>query len=64
VKGFHQHEGIDYDQTFAGVVKGLTWKIILALAAINDWDIEQIDALIVFLNPDVDNNVYLEHPPL
>jgi hypothetical protein len=23
-----------------------------------------MDVLIVFLNPDVDNNIYLEHPPL
>ena len=64
VKGFYQRERIDFDQIYAGVVKGSTWKLVLALAAIYDQDIEQMDALIAFLNPDVDNNVYMEHPPL
>ena len=64
MKGFYQYKRIDYDQIFAGVIKGLTWKIILVLVVINDWDIEQIDVLIVFLNPDVNNDIYLEYPPL
>jgi hypothetical protein len=35
--------------------------MILVLVIINDWDIEQIDVLIIFLNPDVDNDIYLEY---
>jgi hypothetical protein len=38
--------------------------MILALVVINNWDIEQINILIIFLNPDVDNDIYLEYPPL
>ncbi len=33
VKGFHQVEGIDYDETFASVVKSMIWKSLLALGA-------------------------------
>ena len=45
VKGFEQIYGQDYDQTFAGVVKASTLKILWALAATQDWEIEQMDAI-------------------
>jgi reverse transcriptase-like protein len=32
-KGYEQRHGIDYDQTFAGVTKSMTWKAIIAMAA-------------------------------
>ena len=40
VCGFLQVEGIDYIDTFASIIIPLTWRILLALAVINDWEIE------------------------
>ena len=36
IKGFLQREGIDYDKTFSGVIKPITQKTLLALAAYYD----------------------------
>jgi hypothetical protein len=63
VKGYEQLYGRDYDQTYAGVRKSVTWKIIIAMAALQDWDIEQMDAVTAFLNSDIEGDVYMELPP-
>jgi len=34
----------------------------LALAAIHDWEIEQMDVVTPFLNPKVDGDVYMALP--
>ena len=63
VRGFEQQYGKDYDQTYAGVCKSVTWKIVLAIAAVRNWKVEQIDAVTAFINSDIDNDVYIELPP-
>ena len=62
VKGYEQLYSIDYDQTFAGVTKTQSWKIILAIAAILDYEIEQMDAITAFLNGKTDSTIYIELP--
>jgi hypothetical protein len=44
VKGFEQQFGIDYDQTFAAVVKPMSYKVLFSLAAQYGWEIEQMDS--------------------
>ena len=63
VRGFLQVEGIDYIDTFASTTIPLTWRILLTLAAINDWEIEQIDFIGAFLNGDLKEDIYMEIPP-
>ena len=48
MKGFEQIYSQDYNQTFAGVVKASTLKILWALAATQDWEIEQMDTISAF----------------
>ena len=62
IKGYEQREGIDYDQTFAGVAKGITIKALFALAAQYDLEIEQMDVITAFLNGDIDVELYTEYP--
>ena len=62
VKGYEQRYGLDYDQTFAGVVRAATWRLILGLAAVNNWAIDQMDVKSAFLHGDIDEEVYVELP--
>ena len=41
--GFRQEQGIDFDETFASVVRSSIAKALLVLAAKYDYDIEQMD---------------------
>ena len=63
VRGFLQVEGIDYIDTFVSTTIPFTWRILLALAVINDWEIEQIDFIGAFLNGDLKEDIYMEIPP-
>ncbi|TKA61646.1 hypothetical protein B0A55_11833 [Friedmanniomyces simplex] len=63
VRGFRQEYGKDYTDTFAGVCKNTSVKTLLALAALFDWEIEQMDAIAAFLNSGIKTKVYIELPP-
>jgi hypothetical protein len=62
IRGFEQQYGIDYTETFAPVAKFVTVRILLALAAKYDWEIEQMDVITAFLNPLLQEEVYMELP--
>jgi len=62
IRGFEQEYGIDYTETFAPVAKFVTVRILLALAAQYDWEIEQMDVITAFLNPLLQEEVYMELP--
>jgi transposase InsO family protein len=63
VRGFEQQEGIDYHETFASVVKPMSYKTLFALAAAKDLEIEQMDVKTAFLYGDIDEEIYVEQPP-
>ncbi|CAM8977532.1 unnamed protein product [Rhodiola kirilowii] len=42
-KGFSQKEGIDFNEIFAPVVKYKTMRLLLAMATVFDWELEQMD---------------------
>ena len=62
VRGFEQREGLDYNETFASVVKPMSYKAILAIAAAMDWDIEQMDVKTAFLYGQVEEEIFVEQP--
>ena len=49
-KGFRQDQGVDYDETFSPVVMLKSVRIMLAIAASDDYEIWQMDVKTAFLN--------------
>jgi Reverse transcriptase (RNA-dependent DNA polymerase)/GAG-pre-integrase domain len=62
VKGYEQQEGIDYNETFASVVKPMSYKALFAIAASLDLEIEQMDVKTAFLYGNIDETIYVEQP--
>ncbi len=61
-KGFTQRPGIDYDQTFAPVVRYSSIRFLIALAVEHNLKIHQLDAITAFLQGDVEEDIYVEQP--
>lgn len=62
VKGYQQQYGIDYDQTFAAVVKPMAFRALFAIAAYYDLDIEQMDVITTFLNGIIKELIFIHLP--
>lgn len=58
-KGFNQKVGVDYEETFAPVIKMNTIRIILSLATSLGWHIHQMDVKNAFLNGDLYEEIYI-----
>lgn len=63
VRGFEQLEGLEYHDTFASVVKPMSYKALFALAAAHDLEIEQMDVKTAFLYGTISEEIYVEQPP-
>ena len=62
VKGYLQQFGVDFDQTFAAVVKPMEFRVFFAIAAYYDLDIDQMDVKTAFLYGLIDQLIYVEIP--
>jgi len=61
-RGFSQVPGMDYNETFAPVVRLETIRAILALAVEEDWEIQQMDVKGAYLNGDLKEEIYMNQP--
>ena len=61
-KGFSQRPGLEYDETFASTLKWATLRIIFAIAAIENLEVESIDFSTAYLNGELDKEVYMQQP--
>lgn len=63
VKGYLQEAGVDFQDTFSPIVKPTTVRVVLALAVSIGWSLRQVDINNVFLNGDLQEEIYMVQPP-
>ena len=61
-RGFTQVYGVDFMETYAPVAKLQSLRILLALGAVEDYEIDQMDVVTAFLIPDLPEVIYMEQP--
>lgn len=62
-KGYHQQQGVDYEDTFSPVIKSTTIRTVLCLAVNRDWPVRQIDVNTAFLQGHLNEEVFMAQPP-
>ncbi|KAL0409329.1 UNVERIFIED_CONTAM: Retrovirus-related Pol polyprotein from transposon TNT 1-94 [Sesamum radiatum] len=62
IQGFRQRQCIDYFDTYAPVPRISTIRLLIALAAIHNLVIYQMNVKTTFLNGDLDEVVYMKQP--
>jgi len=62
-KGFTQEYGIDYEENFAPVACLTSVRCLIDVAVIHRWPLYQMDMKNVFLNGDLQEEVYMQPPP-
>lgn len=62
VKEYLQQYGINFDQTFAAVVKPMAFRALFAIAAYFDLDVKQMDVMTAFLNGIIKELIFIKLP--
>lgn len=62
VKGYSQIYGLDFDETYASVVKAPSYRLLFAAQARYGWKCHQMDIKTAFLNGKVEHETYVEAP--
>ena len=60
VKGFQHKQGVDLDEIFAPVVKMISIRTVLSIAASMNLEVEQLDVKTTFLHSDLEEEIYMQ----
>ena len=61
-KGFKQKSDLDFFDTFSSVTRITSIRLLIAIAAIFDLKIHQMDVKTAFLNGDLEEEIYMNQP--
>ena len=61
-QGYNQTHGVDYDETFSPVVRFESIRAVIALAAKNGIQLQQMDVKTAFLNGELLETIYMKQP--
>ena len=59
-KGFNQREEIDFNEVFSLVVKHSSIRVLLAMVALFDLELEQLDVKTAFLHGELEEKIYMK----
>ncbi|GJT67365.1 retrovirus-related pol polyprotein from transposon TNT 1-94 [Tanacetum coccineum] len=62
IQGFRQREGLDYFDTYSPVTRITSIRMIIAIAALRNLEIHQMDVKTAFLNEDLEEEIYMNQP--
>src|SRR4051812_21688763 len=62
IKGYSQQEGIDYFDTYSPVSRITSIRMVLAIAALRNLEVHQMDVKTAFLNGDLEEEIYMRQP--
>ena len=62
IKGYKQTEGLDYFDTYSSMTRINSISIVLAIAALRNLEVHQMDVKTSFLNRDLDKEIYIKQP--
>lgn len=60
--GFSQREGVDYNDVFSPVVKHSSIRVLLAMVAKFDFELEQLDVKTSFLHGELEETIFMHQP--
>jgi hypothetical protein len=60
VKGYAQQHDIDYDEVFTSMARLDSVRLLIALAVHVGWEVHHVDVKSVFLNGDLQEEVYVQ----
>ncbi|XXG70306.1 hypothetical protein AAC387_Pa06g3094 [Persea americana] len=61
-KGYTRREGVDFNEVFSPVVKHSSIRVLLAMVAKFNLELEQLDVKTVFLHGELDKQIYMHQP--
>lgn len=59
-QGFSRVQGIHYNEVFAPTARMAAMRTVIAIAAIEDLELESVDISTAFLNGDIDAEIYIK----
>jgi hypothetical protein len=61
-RGFSQQHGVDYEETYSPVMKYKTLRLLLAIVAAYDLELELMDVVTAYLNAALKETVFMQQP--
>ena len=62
VKGYAQKHGVDYEETYAPIVRYSSLRMLISLCAHYGWELHHMDVKSAYLNGDLEEEIYMEQP--